>query len=456
MSTLKNIWQRYKSVIITNCTNEFVADTSLAYWQNRLFAASVIYIIPLSLVAIIPGIYVAYITDLKWLIASDIIAMLTILAVAFFPGFSVLTRKILFNSVLYITSLALLIYLGSFGPGLLYLLGISIFIVLSLDKKYGYIAVGLNTTICIVAGIFIYFEIGNIELLTQYGLDTWIAVSSNLIFLSAVSVILIPILFDGLQSAILEENKLRTELQYEDAKLKGTVEELHQKNKELEQFSYTISHDLKEPLRMIRNFMELLERRYGNQLDEKAHTYIHYATDGAQRMTQSIDDLLEYSRIGRLYSNIEKVNLDLMIEEIMEPINPQDNPDFVSIEYDDLPEIKAIPICMKMLLQNLISNGIKYQPAGQQPKIKITASDLGEFWEFAVTDNGIGIEDEYREEVFNLFRRLHTRDQYSGNGMGLAISKKIVEQHNGEIWVDSEPGKGSTFYFTLQKNTGLQ
>lgn len=229
MSTLKNIWQRYKSVIITNCTNEFVADTSLAYWQNRLFAASVIYIIPLSLVAIIPGIYVAYITDLKWLIASDIIAMLTILAVAFFPGFSVLTRKILFNSVLYITSLALLIYLGSFGPGLLYLLGISIFIVLSLDKKYGYIAVGLNTTICIVTGIFIYFEIGNIELLTQYGLDTWIAVSSNLIFLSAVSVILIPILFDGLQSAILEENKLRTELQYEDAKLKGTVEELHQK-----------------------------------------------------------------------------------------------------------------------------------------------------------------------------------------------------------------------------------
>ena len=452
MNMLNKIWFSYKNKITQNCTDDFVADTSLAYWQNRLFAASVVYIIPLSLVAIIPGIYIAYITELKWLIVSDIIAMLTILIVAFAPGLSVFVRKILFNSVLYLTSLALLIYLGSFGPGLLYLLGISIFIVLSLDKKYGYIAVGLNTVICIVVGVFIYYEIGTIEILSQYGLGTWIAVSTNLIFLSAVSAALIPILFEGLQTAIVKENKLRTDLQYEQARLKASVEELHQKNKELEQFSYTISHDLKEPLRMIRNFMELLERKYGDQLDEKAHSYIHYATDGARRMAESIDDLLEYSRIGRLYNNVEKVDLNSMITEIMEPINSKDNPESVRIEYSDLPRIEAVPICMKMILQNLISNGIKYQPKGQQPQIKISAKEHDTYWEFAVADNGIGIEDEYQEEVFNLFRRLHTRDHYAGSGMGLAISKKIVEQHGGEIWVESKPGGGSTFYFTVQKN----
>lgn len=451
MGLTKKIWIKYRDVIHANCTDEFVANTSLSYWQNRLFAASVVYLIPLSLVAIIPGVYMAYITDLKWLVAVDALAMCTILGVAFIPNLSVLTRKLLFNSVLYMTSMVLLIYLGSFGPGLLYLLGISIFIVLSLGKKYGYIAVGLNTVICIIIGFFIYFEIGNIEILAQYRLGTWIAVSSNLIFLSAVSALLIPILFDGLQSAITEENKLRTELQFEQDKLKTTVGDLHKKNKELEQFSYTISHDLKEPLRMVRNFMGLLERKYGSQLDEKAHTYIHYATNGAQRMSQSIDDLLEYSRIGRLYTNIETIDVTLLIDDIMAFINTKETPNKVKIEYSSLPRIKAIPICMKLLFQNLISNGIKYQPKSQKAEITISAKEQDQYWEFAVTDNGIGIEDDYKEEIFNLFKRLHTRDQYPGNGMGLAISKKIVNQHNGDIWVSSQPGKGSTFYFTLKK-----
>ncbi len=451
MNILNNIWNNYRAIIIQNCTDEFVATTSLTYWQNQLFASLVIYLLPLSTIAVIPGIYMAYVSNLLGLIVVDFIAIGTILSVAFVPHLSVFRRKLIFNGVLYVTSTTLLLYLGSFGPGLLYLLGLTIFVVLSLDKKYGYATLALNTFICIGIGFFIYFGWGNFLILNEYALDTWIAVSTNLIFLSGVSVFLIPVLLNGLQSALIQENKLRSEIETKQAELQNTIEQLHSKNKELEEFAYTISHDLKEPLRMIRSFMELLDKKYGPQLDEKAKKYIHFAVDGAERMTSSIDELLEYSRIGRLYKDFDEVNSEDILQEVLKTLSAEIEEKEAEISFSKLPVVKAVPVSLKILMQNLLSNSLKYQPEEQRPQISIQAKELESCWEFCVTDNGIGIEETYSDEIFNLFRRLHPKEKYSGTGMGLAISKKIVEQHNGTIWVTSENDKGCTFHFTILK-----
>lgn len=417
-----------------------------------MFASSIIYFIPLSLIALIPGVYMAYITDLKGLIFADSMGVITILSVAFVPGFSVTTRKILFNGILYIISTTLLIYLGSYGPGLLYLLGVTIFVVLSMGKKYGYITLALNTFICIFIGFLLYFDTGKFEIVYQFQLDTWIAVSSNLIVLSTVAVFLVPILYDGLQSAILKENYLRTNLEMEDARLKRTVKELHDKNQELEQFSYSISHDLKEPLRMVKSFLGLLERKYKCQLDAKAHEYIHFAVDGAERMQHLIDDLLEYSRVGRTETDKVSVDFDRILADVQKNLSALIDQYDAEIHVDaNLPEIFVYKNEVTRVFQNLISNGIKFHKAGVPPVVQVQCSDKNTHWQFAVSDNGIGIPDDKLNEIFEIFRRLNSKSEYPGTGIGLAICKKIVEQHGGEIWAESQMGKGSTFYFTLKK-----
>ena len=451
MTFINKVWYSYRARIQKNCTDELVADTSLHYWQNRLFSATVTYLIPLSVIAVIPGVYMAYITDLKGLLFVDGLVILSILSVAFLPGLSVYLRKVIFNSILYLLSVTLLLYLGSHGPGLLYLLVITIFTVLSLDRIYSYIALILNILICIGIGLMLSYNVSNFDIMGQYQLDTWIAVSTNLIFLSGVSILLIPILFNGLQSALIQENNLRSEIESQQGKLKDTITEVNSKNKELEQFAYTVSHDLKEPLRMIKSFMQLLDQNYSEKLDDKAKRYIYFAVDGAQRMTNSIDELMEYSRVGRMYNTQEKTDSNQLLQEVLKTLEAEIENTGTQLTISELPVINVVPITFKMLVQNLISNAIKYQPGGQKPEIEVSAKELDSHWEFTFKDNGIGIDPEYHEEIFGIFRRLHTREIYSGNGMGLAISKKIVEQHGGELWVRSEENKGSIFCFTIAK-----
>ncbi len=386
----------------------------------------------------------AYITDLKPLIAIDAIAIGTIVIVAFVPGIKVFTRKLLFNGVLYLTSFTLLYYLGSNGPGLLYLMGITIFILLSLEQKYGFIALALNTLCCIYFALALHYGFASEAIQLEYRMDTWIAVSANLVFLSGTAVLLIPILFNGLQSAFEEQDLLRE-------RLEESVEDLNAKNDELERFAYTVSHDLKQPLRMVSSFMGLLKRKYSGELDEKAQTYIHYAVDGASRMSDSIDDLLEYSRIGRKYTTIQKVDFNKLIDEVMLNLQTDIKEKKANIEVEQLPTLSVVPIAIKKLFQNLISNALKYHSGDNPPQIVIRAEEQETSWRFAVSDNGIGIDPEHYEQIFSVFKRLHTREEYPGNGMGLSICKKIVSQHDGEIWVESEKGKGSIFYFTITK-----
>lgn len=443
---MNKIWGKYSDVITRRCTDETVSALSVMYWQNRMFAFTVMFIIPFSFIGFIPGIYVAIIQELYGLALVDLAAIITVLTIAFAPGLTVFTRKVIFNSTFYVVSLALLIYLGSFGPGLLYLLGVTIFILLSMDRKFGYFAIGANMFICTIIGLLIFNGWGNFEILNEYSVETWIAVSSNLIVLSITSVLIIPVLFKGLESALMHENELRSDLE-------ETNHLLEVKNRELENFAYTASHDLKEPLRMIRSFMELLEKKYGPQLDEKAKEYIHYAVDGARRMTDSLNALLEYSRIGRIYDQQVNVDMNSILNEVKKTLQADVEKMNAQITALDLPEITAVPVSMKILIQNLISNALKYQnnDISVPPSISIAHSEDKEKWTFSVEDNGIGIEPKYHDQIFEMFKRLHGRQEYEGNGIGLALCKKVVEQHGGNIWVESEQDKGSTFHFTIKK-----
>jgi len=228
------------------------------------------------------------------------------------------------------------------------------------------------------------------------------------------------------------------------------LEEVQHSNQELQQFAYVASHDLQEPLRMISSYLQLLDKKYKGQLDEKAETYIRYAVDGAARMQKLIEGLLAYSRISsgmtkqlvdtNLVLAAALANLEQVVRECGGTITSITSP---------LPTVAGDETMLIQLFQNLISNALKYRKPDVSPKVHVAARRQGNQWLFSVTDNGIGVDPQYRESIFQIFKRLHTREEYPGTGIGLASCKKIVERHDGHIWLESEPGKGSTFHFTL-------
>ena len=235
----------------------------------------------------------------------------------------------------------------------------------------------------------------------------------------------------------------RTELKLEELVLR-----LKNSNKELEQFAYVSSHDLKEPLRMISTFLQLLKSRYGEDLDIEANEFIDYAVDGAKRMEIMINDLLEYSRVTSQERKFEYLQSDKILETVLINIKSLIDDNNVVITHDPLPLIYANHHQMVQLFQNLIVNAIKYGRK-DNPKIHISAENVDDEYLFSVRDNGIGIDPKFLDKIFTIFQRLHTREEYEGTGIGLAISKKIVQKHRGKIWAESEPGEGSIFYFTI-------
>lgn len=238
--------------------------------------------------------------------------------------------------------------------------------------------------------------------------------------------------------------------EYEE-KLNKHTRELESSNKELERFAYVTSHDLQEPLRMVSSFLQLLKKKYDTQLDESAHQYIRYAVEGAERMKSLITDLLNYSRAGTDKEKPTLVNIVTIIENLKEKVFVEKIRTLnAKIIIGNIPEITGYNTQLNQLFQNLISNALKYK-SEKNPVIRITCEDKGTAWQFAVEDNGLGIDENFYEKIFIIFQRLHARTEYSGTGIGLAICKKIVEKHKGKIWVTSEKDKGSIFYFTISK-----
>jgi PAS domain S-box-containing protein len=239
-----------------------------------------------------------------------------------------------------------------------------------------------------------------------------------------------------------------------EKKVQQRTAELERKNKELEQFAYVASHDLQEPLQTTSGFVQLLRKQYRGRLDDTADQYIDYVVQSSGRMKTLIKDLLDYSRIGR-GNQSHQVDCNLIFKEVLADLHTMIANNDVFIKAGHLPVLSsAYPTELKSLFQNLVSNSIKFKKPGITPVVHIEAFQTNGYWQFSVHDNGIGIEDQYQERIFIIFQRLHTRSMYDGSGIGLAHCKKIAELHGGKIWVQSEPGAGSTFYFTIAETSG--
>jgi len=229
-------------------------------------------------------------------------------------------------------------------------------------------------------------------------------------------------------------------------------EELERANRELKQFAYIASHDLQEPLRKISGFSSLLAKRYSGKLDKDADEFIGFIKQGCEQMQRLIDDLLALSRVSRGQVRFERVNLKEIAMRIAEDENEKIKAMEGTIEVGDLPEVEADPVQMWQILKNLIGNAVKFRHPDRAPRVEVFCQAAGNEWRIGVRDNGIGIEPEYQEKIFEAFRRLHSHRRYSGTGIGLAICRKIAQRHGGRIWVESEPGRGSTFFFTLPRS----
>jgi PAS domain S-box-containing protein len=266
-----------------------------------------------------------------------------------------------------------------------------------------------------------------------------------------------------------------TDRKHAEEALKETLVDLERSNKDLEQFAYVASHDLQEPLRMVASYTQLIARRYKDKLDADANEFIGFAVDGARRMQKMIDDLLSYSRVGTRRKPFKPVDWTPVLKQVVTNLTLAIEETGAVITHDPLPMVRGDDSQLVLLLQNLIGNAIKFR-GKEAPRIHISAtnesrkmvddgqktivplqtqfSEPKEGWVFSVKDNGIGIDPHYKDRIFLTFTRLHGREEYPGNGIGLAVCKKIVEYHKGRIWIESEPGKGSIFYFTLAE-TGV-
>jgi light-regulated signal transduction histidine kinase (bacteriophytochrome) len=242
-----------------------------------------------------------------------------------------------------------------------------------------------------------------------------------------------------------------TEKKHAEESLRDYARKLEQSNNSLEQFAYVASHDLQEPLRTITNFVALLDEHQNGEMDKDTRMYMNFIVTAAERMKALIRDLLYYSRVGRNHLP-EKVDCKKIVEEVLQDMHTLIEENNASVEVKNLPVLMESKTEMQQLFQNLISNAIKYRKADVNPAVNIWSEDPGNGeWLFAVKDNGIGIDKTYKDRIFVIFQRLHNQNKYSGTGIGLATCKKIVELNGGKIWMESEPGNGSTFYFTLPK-----
>jgi light-regulated signal transduction histidine kinase (bacteriophytochrome) len=250
---------------------------------------------------------------------------------------------------------------------------------------------------------------------------------------------------DAMRARIVEEVDALTEAQ---ETLNRQAQDLQRSNEELEQFAYVASHDLQEPLRKVSSFCQLLQQRYGGRLDDRADQYIGFAVDGAKRMQDLINDLLAFSRVGRMSQPHQRVDLDDVVSGARSDLAPLIEGAAAELRVAPLPEVHGDPSLLRLVFQNLLANALKFRGEAT-PVVRIEAERDGDCWRISCADNGIGIDPQYAERIFIIFQRLHARSAYEGTGIGLAMCRKIVEYHGGHMWLDTDAPAGSTFRFTL-------
>ena len=253
---------------------------------------------------------------------------------------------------------------------------------------------------------------------------------------------------------IEESARAREELERSHAALEEQAEDLRRSNRDLEQFAYVASHDLQEPLRKVASFTQLLSSRYSGQLDERADQYIAFAVDGAKRMQRLINDLLGFSRVGRIGTELSDVDLRAALDRVVGDLQDTIDATGAEVTSGDLPVVRGEAPLLTQLLANLVGNALKFRHPERPPMVHVDARRVGRSWEFSCADNGIGIDPKYAERVFVIFQRLHAKEVYEGTGIGLALCKKIVEYHGGQIWIDEEAVDGTVIRWTLPAEDG--
>jgi len=446
---INSLWKRYVQGISQRLGVDEPEQRGIGFWRNRLFVLVLAYTFPLSMIALIPGMWFTVMIQHWAFFTVDVLVLLLLIALVTLQGISLAWRRLLFIGIVYFVGIAMLIFIGPEGPGLLYLYAATIFSIFILPNAFAFWPSVLNLLICLAYGTLVYFGLVEWRSYSNYHVQEWAAVSSNLIFLGFISSAILPRVFSGLETALKKETELAQKLSQQQDAMEKTLEELKQKNKELELFSFAASHDLQEPLRMVSSFMSQLERKYGPQLDEKAHQYIYFARDGAQRMKKIIQDLLRYSGLENQEVALEWIDTQALVQEVLLLLQAPIKQKAAVIQLEELPPIFSAETRVKLVFQNLIENALKYSRPNHPPRIKISCSSQSSEWKFCVQDEGTGIDPAVKDEIFLLFHRLPQTEHTPGTGIGLALVQKNIERLGGRIYVESQPDAGAAFYFTI-------
>lgn len=331
---------------------------------------------------------------------------------------------------------------------------------MTLQKKNNFLGIPAFIVVGMVCSFTLFFKTNRAETLLSGFLITFImVVNFNLKQKQKQRDDLVLLQMEELKHMTqIAESARKNAVEYADRLEKALKEtqftkaELERSNKDLEEFAYVASHDLQEPLRMISGFTQLLEKKYKDQLDDKAKEYIHFANDGALRMQSLIEALLQYSRVGKKDATYEKVDLNDVMNLVMADLDLSIKESNAQIKVSQLPVLFANRAQMVQLFQNLVSNALKFRVQDRSVVIEVACEIKNNYWQFSVKDNGIGIDPKFSDKIFVIFQRLHPHKKYPGTGIGLSLCKKIVENYKGRIWLESEPGKGCIFYFTIAQN----
>lgn len=430
---------QYKKAIQDNCIDTYNEGTdNVEYWQDRLFAGAMQFTIPLSIIAVFPGVVYSLYLGMYLLALLDLLAFLWLVWIAFGRIKTVLHRKLHLIFCLYYASSYLLYFIGIVGPGLLFLFSAAIFALLILPVRFAYWWSWINAAACVLFAGVVHFDLSTQVSVNQIEVSHWFAISSNLVFLSFTFSLLMPLLINGLSGSFRKQHALQLDLT--------------DKNRDLEQYASIISHDLQQPLRTISGFLNLLEKKYGAVLDEKGKEYIHFAVDGSVHMQQIVNALHEFSRATRYdIGRFEPFSLDEITRQVKQILKDPVDGKMARITCEPGVHLLTNRPAFTQVLHNLIGNALKYSKPDIPPEIDVSAEDQPDAWLIKVKDNGIGIEKEHYKKIFVIFQRLHTRNEFEGTGIGLAIVKRIMEKLNGTVWVESTPGVGSTFYLTIPK-----
>lgn len=458
-----SFWDKYQQEIIKNCSDPIDNERTLSYWRNLLFANTLVYLIPLIALLLIPSIVYCFLEGYYLLIFLNIKIFIVTAMVALIPGLSVNFRKRIFCVFAFIHSIILLIYLGDFGGGLIFLMGVSIFYITIFPNKYAFGPVYLNAIFGVLFAFVIKYDLVILHESVRGKVFEWTITFLSMVFLVTIFSTLLPRLFSNMQTTIDKQKELQEELNDKNKDLLQSEHKLRMLNKELESrvedrtkdleklnqqlktFSYSISHDLQVPIRAINIFTFALEKEAKDELSDEGKDFLKKIITSTQKMTDLIQSLLKFSQVTNQGFVKKEINTNAMVKAVWINLLHQ-NSKAINFKQNELPSIKGDPILIQQVFENLLLNAVKYSSKREDPFIEVGVKKGNVFF---VKDNGVGFDMSNHERIFNIFTRVHTDKQFKGTGVGLSMVKLIVEKHGGEVWVEAAIDKGATFYFTI-------